>query len=67
MQRVLEITQSSIEDRFLAGADKKLVSARKILAFDEEAGLQQASLGLLPTKAAANSCESIDPTEAHMH
>jgi hypothetical protein len=29
-------------DRFLASADKKLVSARKILAFDEEACLQQA-------------------------
>jgi hypothetical protein len=27
-------------DRFLAGADKKLASARKILAFDEEACLQ---------------------------
>src|SRR5271167_33079 len=41
-------------DRFLASADKKLVSARKILAFDEEACLQQAyeamlkaSLGLM--------------------
>jgi hypothetical protein len=29
-------------DRFLASADKKLISARKILAFDEEAFLQQA-------------------------
>jgi PIN domain nuclease of toxin-antitoxin system len=29
-------------DRFLASADKKLASARKILAFDEEACLQQA-------------------------
>src|SRR3984957_12685221 len=29
-------------DRFLAGADKKLASARKIIAFDEEACLQQA-------------------------
>jgi hypothetical protein len=29
-------------DRFLAGADKKLASARKILAFDEEACLQRA-------------------------
>jgi uncharacterized protein (UPF0332 family) len=41
-------------DRFLASADKKLASARKILAFDEEACLQQAyeamlkaSLGLM--------------------
>ncbi|MGA7566132.1 MAG: hypothetical protein WBW53_08660 [Terriglobales bacterium] len=29
-------------DRFLASPDKKLASARKILAFDEEACLQQA-------------------------
>jgi|SRR5580700_492673 uncharacterized protein (UPF0332 family) len=29
-------------DRFLASAEKKLASARKILAFDEEACLQQA-------------------------
>jgi hypothetical protein len=29
-------------DRFLASADKKLASANKILAFDEEACLQQA-------------------------
>jgi hypothetical protein len=29
-------------ERFLASADKKLASARKILAFDEEACLQQA-------------------------
>src|ERR1035437_10744886 len=28
-------------DRFLASADKKLASARKIIAFDEEAFLQQ--------------------------
>src|ERR1700730_7314826 len=41
--------------------DSSLVAVRR------KAGLQQASLGLLPTKAAANSCESIDPTEAHMH
>src|SRR2546430_2690097 len=34
-------------DRFLAGADKKLVSARKILAFDEEACLQQAYEAML--------------------
>jgi uncharacterized protein (UPF0332 family) len=41
-------------DRFLVSADKKLASARKILAFDEEACLQQAyeamlkaSLGLM--------------------
>jgi uncharacterized protein (UPF0332 family) len=41
-------------ERFLASADKKLASARKILAFDEEACLQQAyeamlkaSLGLM--------------------
>jgi uncharacterized protein (UPF0332 family) len=33
--------------RFLAGADKKLVSARKILAFDEEACLQQAYEAML--------------------
>jgi uncharacterized protein (UPF0332 family) len=33
--------------RFLAGADKKLVSARKILAFDEEASLQQAYEAML--------------------
>jgi len=29
-------------ERFLASADKKLASARKIIAFDEEACLQQA-------------------------
>src|ERR1700686_2073026 len=41
-------------DRFLASADKKLASAHKILAFDEEACLQQtyeamlkASLGFM--------------------
>src|SRR5258708_26350737 len=34
-------------DRFLAGADKKLASARKILAFDEEACLQQACEAML--------------------
>jgi len=30
-------------DRFLQSAEKKLVSARKILAFDEEACLQNTS------------------------
>ena len=34
-------------ERFLAGADKKLVSAHKILAFDEEACLQQAYEAML--------------------
>ena len=34
-------------DRFLASADKKLASARKILAFDEEACLQQAYEAML--------------------
>jgi hypothetical protein len=34
-------------ERFLAGADKKLASARKILAFDEEACLQQAYEAML--------------------
>ena len=34
-------------DRFLAGADKKLASANKILAFDEEACLQQAYEAML--------------------
>ncbi len=34
-------------DRFLASADKKLVSARKTLAFDEEACLQQAYEAML--------------------
>ncbi len=34
-------------DRFLASADKKLVSAHKILAFDEEACLQQAYEAML--------------------
>ncbi len=33
--------------RFLASADKKLTSARKILAFDEEACLQQAYEAML--------------------
>jgi uncharacterized protein (UPF0332 family) len=34
-------------ERFLANADKKLASARKILAFDEEACLQQAYEAML--------------------
>jgi uncharacterized protein (UPF0332 family) len=34
-------------DRFLAGAEKKLTSAQKILAFDEEACLQQAYEAML--------------------
>lgn len=34
-------------DRFLAGADKKLASAHKILVFDEEACLQQAYEAML--------------------
>ncbi len=34
-------------DRFLASADKKLASARKIAAFDEEACLQQAYEAML--------------------
>src|ERR1700730_12633762 len=34
-------------DRFLASADKKVASARKILAFDEEACLQQAYEAML--------------------
>src|SRR5215208_7070445 len=34
-------------ERFLTGAEKKLVSARKILAFDEEAALQQAYEAML--------------------
>ncbi len=34
-------------DRFLASADKKLASAHKILAFDEEACLQQAYEAML--------------------
>ncbi len=34
-------------DRFLASADKKLASARNILAFDEEACLQQAYEAML--------------------
>jgi len=34
-------------DRFIASADKKLASAHKILAFDEEACLQQAYEAML--------------------
>jgi uncharacterized protein (UPF0332 family) len=34
-------------ERFLAGADKKLTSAHRILAFDEEACLQQAYEAML--------------------
>jgi hypothetical protein len=34
-------------DRFLASADKKLASTHKILAFDEEACLQQACEAML--------------------
>ena len=34
-------------ERFLASADKKLASARRILAFDEEASLQQAYEAML--------------------
>jgi 1,2-phenylacetyl-CoA epoxidase PaaB subunit len=36
-------------ERFLQGAEKKLASARKILAFDEEASLQQAYEAMLKT------------------
>jgi hypothetical protein len=36
-----KVDKAQIE-RFLASADRKLVSAQKILAFDEEACLQQA-------------------------
>ena len=45
-------------DRFLASADKKLASARKILAFDEEACLQQAYEAML--KASLGSCSATD-------
>src|ERR1051326_8811655 len=50
-------------DRFLAGADKKLASARKILAFDEEACLQQAyearsSWPECRTRASRRSCSA---------
>jgi len=34
-------------ERFLASADKKLASAHKVLAFDEEACLQQAYEAML--------------------
>ena len=34
-------------ERFLQGAEKKLISAHKILAFDEEAALQQAYEAML--------------------
>ncbi len=39
-------------ERFLQSAEKKLASARKILAFDEEACLQQAYEAMLPVKLA---------------
>jgi uncharacterized protein (UPF0332 family) len=39
-------------DRFLASADKKLASAHKILAFDEEACLQQAYEAMLKASLA---------------
>src|ERR1700676_1947660 len=39
-------------DRFLVSADKKLASARKILAFDEEAFLQQAYEAMLKASLA---------------
>jgi len=39
-------------ERFLTSADKKLASARKILAFDEEACLQQAYEAMLKTSLA---------------
>jgi hypothetical protein len=41
-------------DRFLASADKKLASARKILAFDEEACLQQAYEAMLKASLGFN-------------
>src|SRR5579863_8434859 len=43
-------------ERFLASADKKLASARNILAFDEEACLQQAYEAIL--KARWGSCSA---------
>ena len=45
-------------ERFLTSADKKLTSARKILAFDEEACLQQAYEAML--KASLGSCSATD-------
>ena len=45
-------------ERFLASADKKLASAHKILAFDEEACLQQAYEAML--KASLGFCSAMD-------
>jgi hypothetical protein len=46
-------------DRFLASADKKLASARKILAFDEEACLQQAYEAMLKASVKPKSTRLI--------
>jgi hypothetical protein len=45
-------------ERFLASADKKLASAHKILAFDEEVCLQQAYEAML--KLPLTSCSAMD-------
>ena len=45
-------------ERFLASADKKLLSAHKILAFDEEACLQQATKQC--SKLRWGSCSATD-------
>jgi hypothetical protein len=45
-------------ERFLASADKKVASAHKILAFDEEACLQQAYEAML--KASLGLCSVTD-------
>jgi len=44
-------------ERFLTSADKKLASAHRILAFDEEACLQQAYEAML--KASSGSCSAM--------
>lgn len=66
-------------DRFLASAEKKLLSARKILAFDEEACLEQAyesmlkaslgfmfSHGLRPRSQPGHHVTIIDFTRVHL-
>ena len=44
-------------ERFLASADKKLASAHKILAFDEEACLQQAYEAMLASEPIQRPCK----------
>lgn len=54
-------------DRFLASADKKLISARKILAFDDEAGLEQAYEAMLKASLALMLSHGLRPRSLPGH